>query len=354
MKKFIKLLAVALAITFTVSVGVVNTKVTAKTDLVIQKIHGNDYVRTFYDEFSGKTLDTTKWSLCPESSRQGGYCKWSNSMTSLDGNGHLVLTANYDENDNLLCGAIRSRSIFEQKYGYFEIRAKLQNIEGIWSAFWLMPINIDLYGQDGGADGTEIDIFEAFNVKNNKINHAIHYDGYASRHKSYGKSVVANVYDGEYHHFSLEWNEDMYIFYIDGKETYRITTEAKDSTGANIQISKIQSYMIISLESGSWTGKPAKGDVPASLLVDYVKVYQRADRMINSRVIYGDLDKNIDINQNDVLLYQQYLSKQNDSINKLNADVNCDGNVDLKDVLIVKKYLADIYNSLPQKGSWNK
>ena len=87
-----------------------------------------------------------------------------NDMTWVDGKGHLILSSEYDETGELIMGAVRTRDLFEQTYGYFEIRCKLQQVPGFWSAFWLMPRNIDMYGQDGGQDGTEIDIYEAFDV----------------------------------------------------------------------------------------------------------------------------------------------------------------------------------------------
>ncbi|MEE1018171.1 MAG: hypothetical protein UH824_01675, partial [Acutalibacteraceae bacterium] len=57
-------------------------------------INGVEYVETFFDDFNGTKLDTSKWSLCPEWDRQGAS-HWNNDMTSLDGNGNLLLKADY-------------------------------------------------------------------------------------------------------------------------------------------------------------------------------------------------------------------------------------------------------------------
>lgn len=306
-------------------------------------IDGKTYVRTFYDEFGGTELDDTKWSRSPEWYRQGDYCKWSKEMSYLDGKGHLILGCKYADNGDLLCGAIRSRDKFEQRYGYFESSVKLQQVDGFWSAFWLMPKNIDLYGQDGGADGTEIDIFEAFSVKKKSINHAVHYDGYGERHKSKGTSVTADVYDGKYHKFSLLWDENNYIFYIDDKETYRLTSK-------DVDISQVATYIKFSLESSlGWTGKPKAEDMPSGISVDYVKVYQRADIFSIENVALGDIDQNLEIDLKDVKKFSEFLSKEFIDIKEDNADLNGDREIDVKDYLILRKYIAKLITELPYK-----
>ena len=298
-------------------------------------IDGDTYIRTFYDDFDGNKLDSKKWSRAPEWYRQGNYCKWSKEMSYLDGEGHLILGCRYDDDGDLLCGAIRSRDKFEQCYGYFEASVKLQQVDGFWSAFWLMPNDIDLYGIPGGIDGTEIDIYEAFSVKNKSINLAVHFDGYGSNHKMIGTSVTADVYDGEYHKFSLLWDKKNYIFYIDGKETYRLTS-------SDVRISRVPNYLKFSLESSlGWTGKPDAEDMPSGISVDYVKVYQKA--------VLGDIDINVKVNLTDVKKFGEFLSKEVADIEEINADLNCDGKVDIKDYLILRKYVAELITELPYK-----
>lgn len=231
-------------------------------------INGKEYVRTFYDEFEGDKLDTSKWSLCPEWVRHNGNV-WRNDMTSLDGNGNLVLSVGKLNSSEYKSGAIRSRNKFDQIYGYFEIKVKLQSSPGFWGAFWLMPYSIDS-GVDGGADGTEMDVFESAYVTSSRIQYGIHYDGYGSRHKNIGTSVYAkNAYDGNYHIFGMEWSEDGYIFYYDGVEQYRITSEQVD-------VSKVKSYLKVSVEAGNWAGKVDDSKLPDGITVDYVKVYQKS------------------------------------------------------------------------------
>jgi len=342
MKKIL-LVLIAFSLMFS-SAAIKQPEVSANGYLKSIVVNGTTYIETFSDDFDGEYLDSTKWKFAPEWQRQNNYCRWDNDMTWLDGNGHLILSSEYDENGELIMGAVRTRDLFEQTYGYFEIRCKLQQVPGFWSAFWLMPRNIDMYGQDGGQDGTEIDIYEAFDVLKKKINFAVHYDGYGERHKSTGTSVDADVYDGKFHTFSLEWKDDCYIYYIDGTERYRITNDKVD-------ISYIPGYMKISLEAGSWTGKPHPDTLPAGIEVDYVKAYQSVEKYPLENTFYGDVDLDMGVTLDDILYLRKYLLKvKNYSLKREeNADVNEDKVVDIIDLLILRQYMAWVIDELPHK-----
>ena len=236
-----------------------------------REIEGRTYRLTFYDDFDGDRLDRAKWSCCPEWKRGniGGY--WSDKCTSLDGNGHLVLTALKDEKGVLRSGAVRSKGKFKQCRGYFEARCKLQSAHGLWTAFWLMcPEEMIVTGD--AVSGAEIDIYESFDLDRGKINHAIHYDGYGKDHKCRAKEESRpDVYDGEFHTFSLLWTDDAYIFYIDGEEVQRFASSDPDYPGC----STAAAYLKLSVECGTWAGKIVDEELPdEALTVDYVKVYE--------------------------------------------------------------------------------
>lgn len=225
------------------------------------------YYLTFEDNFDGDELDLSKWEKCPEWKRQDLNNYWDNDMSYLDGDGNLILEMSYDsETDRFNSGGIRSRGIFEQKYGYFEIRCTLNNSPGWWTAFWLMGDSVNSE-KNGGRDGTEIDIYESPYFTEKKIQHTLNWDGYSSQHKSEGKIVDADVYDGEYHTFSLLWTEDEYVYYIDGEESWR--TDAKKAKGT----CEVPLYLKVTAETGSWSGLPDMDMLPDSIKVDYVRVY---------------------------------------------------------------------------------
>ncbi len=229
-------------------------------------LDGKEYFLSFEDNFDGTELDPTKWERCPEQQRQDLNNRWDDSMSSLDGEGHLKIGMTYDvKSDRFLSGGIRSKGLFEQTYGYYEIRCKVNTIPGYWTAFWLMSQDV-LSEINGGVDGTEIDIMETAYCDTGEVQHTLNWDGYGSAHKALGQKVSADIYDGEYHTFALLWKRREYVFYIDGEETWR--TPAPDRLTCTVPL-----YMKITSETGSWTGTPDTSLLPDYMEVDYVRVY---------------------------------------------------------------------------------
>ncbi len=232
------------------------------------EIEGKRYKLTFEDNFDGDELDLEKWERCPEWKRQDLNNYWDNDMSYLDGDGNLIIEMSYDEErDSYLSGAVRTKGKFEQAYGYYEIRCRVNTVAGYWTAFWLMGETVG-GTQDGGVDGTEIDIMESAYYGTGEINHGLHWDGYEFFHKSDGKRVAADVYDGEYHTFAVLWTDKEYVFFADGKETWR--TDAKAAKGT----CKNPLYIKVTSETGSWTGTELKKEsLPDYMKIDYVRAY---------------------------------------------------------------------------------
>ena len=216
------------------------------------------------DEFNGSTLDASKWKVPPAWNRQGGSY-WSAENYEMTGNGQLRLSVT-EKDGKVYCGALRTHNLFDKKYGFFEVRCKVPQMQGGWAAFWMMP-----YGNkpgNQGNDGTEIDIFESINGWKGQINHALHWDGYGPEHKHVSEKMQRpDLYDDNYHVFSVMWTPKEYIFYIDNKETWRTSTAG---------VSDVKQYLKLTLEvSGStWPGDWKKQKVKTiHWLIDYVRVY---------------------------------------------------------------------------------
>ena len=265
----------------------------SETQIDLSKFH-----LTFCDDFEGEEIDRTKW--CTEwwiTQRKGGY--WHEDMVKVR-DGNLVITTDYfdtaKENDYVekfdltpygpgyYSGMLTTRDKFEQKYGYFECRCILPAGYGLWSAFWMM--NEGVYNEDGmGDDGTEIDVFESECYKDHKFGidsvcTNLHLDGYGEMHQKYhvGKFLLENNPYEEYNTYGVEWNENEYIFYINGKET------ARTSFGG---VSDNPEYLLLSVEVAGengvadsdrhGTGKITKTpdeNWPVEFVVDYVKCWQ--------------------------------------------------------------------------------
>lgn len=252
-----------------------------------QKVDMDKFDLTFSDEFETE-LDRSVWS---------GHYQYGNTTTSRRGSywnqyiaetkdGNLVIpityleegmggegagwyTAGIDTDDD-------SENGFSQKFGYFECRCILPEGADVWSAFWLM--NSGVYNEDGdGRDGTEIDIFESNcygDLFNKAITTNLHIDGYGDAHQKHGarKFFIGNNPYEEFNTYGLEWNENEYIFYINGRETFRT-----DFGG----VSQNPEYLILSVEMQGEDGVPSEREnAPAEdteFIIDYVRVYQYKD-----------------------------------------------------------------------------
>lgn len=252
-----------------------------------QKLDMDKFVSTFEDEFEGE-LNRNVWSGHYQYGRTseprvGFY--WNQYLAYTE-NGNLVIPVTYLEEGmggkpaGWYSAGIDTDSDapdgFSQKFGYFECRCILPKGTDIWSAFWLMNDGVYQVGNEG-RDGTEIDIYESLcgdDLLSNAISSNLHYDGYNESHQALGdaKFLLKNNPYEEYNTYGLEWNENEYIFYINGVETFRT------SFGG---VSQNEEYLILSVEMRGKDGIPSEREnAPAEdafFIVDYVKVYQYKD-----------------------------------------------------------------------------
>lgn len=253
----------------------------------MKRIDLSKFTLTFEDEFDGE-LDRSVWSGHytygdKSSIRCGSY--WNNYMAyteygkliiplrylpdGMGGTGAGWYTAGLDTDDDAPNG-------FSQKFGYFECRCILPKGADIWSAFWMMNgkvVNVD----GSGKDGTEVDIMESFSYGkriSNVIQNNLHWDGYGEAHQSGGAKKAYIIGNNPYESFNtygLEWNENEYIFYVNGKEYCR-------SNAGGVCQNPL--YMILSVEMWGENGVPSERDSsasPTAFVVDYVRAYQYND-----------------------------------------------------------------------------
>ena len=245
---------------------------------------------TFDDEFNGDHLDTNKWQA-PEMSRQKG-CRWVKSLVSVgDGALHLGVRLTKDPVLRYDCGAVRtqrdydpSKTMFEQRYGYFEARAKLpKDLKAdYWVAFWLMC------GRVGDVDtrkGIEADIMESFHVvKATNCPLTFHWNGYGQKHNQaeIESPATPQLCDGEFHRYGMYWDEHCYVAFLDGKEIARTDLMGLGSTDGGKTLSQgpcqKPGYVKLTCEAAAWVGasKDWEKEMTAEdeFVVDYVRVYE--------------------------------------------------------------------------------
>ena len=122
-------------------------------------------------------------------------------------------------------GKIHTAGKIGFKYGYLEIRAKISEGAGSWSALWLLGKNL-LDGVTWPACG-EIDIMEYVGKQPGEIHTTLHTPD------SYGKSINTKVTSIEsieagFHIYKTKWDANQIEFYIDDALVYTFSPEVKN------------------------------------------------------------------------------------------------------------------------------
>ncbi|MDE5983815.1 MAG: glycoside hydrolase family 16 protein [Eubacterium sp.] len=248
----------------------------------------------FEDDFS-RELDPSVWKTIPDKpERRGGY--WSEEQCFIK-DGKLIIRTEYKKDGKYgagwYTGTCSTQGLREYKHGYFEVSCKTPAAEGLWSAFWLQSESMaDNWGTDGGKNGAEIDIMESpyyndpvntANAYRNTTIHTVHVDGYGDLYhnkRSYFYRPDKNMYK-EFNTYGVLWTKKEYIFYINGKETWR----------TDFGVSQAPEFLWLSVEiAGKDNANPENTDnkftwagdirnnpeklMPADFVIDYVRVYQ--------------------------------------------------------------------------------
>ena len=250
--------------------------------------HARDFELVWSDEFDGDSLDAAKWEghYCngeTASVRHGSY--WHTDMAAVKDGCLHISTRYYPEGykgngkPGWYTCAFDTNGLYLQKYGYFEVRCILPKGSGIWSAFWMLCDGMSTVG-NGGTDGAEIDIFEAPYYGTDhprRVSSNVHYDGYGKDLRSTNVCEPYILLNDPYETFNtygLEWNENEYIFYVNGIETGRTDFGGPSQT---------PEFMLLSVEVGgngavpgqSWGGSTLTiAEQPTDFIIDYVRAYQ--------------------------------------------------------------------------------
>lgn len=235
-------------------------------------LKGQDYQLVFEDTFDGPAgakADATRWSDWHLGKRKDAFnmadtCK-------LDGKGNLVIEVRRGADGRIETGGIQTNKKFNATHGYYECRCKVLEVTGAWSAFWLQSPTIGKPLGDAVTAGVEIDIFEYFpgsRKGNGKdlVQHNAHWDGYTK--ETHKKEHVEKKIPGlaaEFRTFAVKWDENGYIFYVDGVESGRW----KDTP-----ISNRPEYLILSCEVQAWNGDISTATLPAHFMIDHVRAWQ--------------------------------------------------------------------------------
>ena len=246
----------------------------------------------WHDEFDGPIgapPDPTLWVA--ESGARG----WGNhemehytklpENASLDGAGHLVIMALAKPKGVYTSARLKTQDRFSVTYGKIEARMQIPYGQGMWPAFWMMGAD---FADKGWPACGEIDIMENIGKEPFSIHGTVHGPGYSG---AGGIGATATLTTGrqvadDFHVFGVIWEEDSIQFLLDG-EPYFHVTPSNLPAGAH-WVYDHPFYLLLNLAvGGDWPGPPDRTtEFPQRLVVDYVRVYADADRLLR-RQQYG-------------------------------------------------------------------
>lgn len=238
----------------------------------------------WYDEFDGTALDTTRWSYdigngCPE------LCGWGNNEQQYytDApenikveNGLLVITGREDTIGGELFSSakIKSQGKADFRYGRFEARMRFPSTQGVWPAFWMLPTE-SVYGI--WPSSGEMDIVEMIGRNPGQAVGTVHTGMPYDYNSGYYNLPAGQIFADNFHVFAMEWDPDSITWFVDGIQYHKLTP---GDIGPWEPFQE-EFYLILNLAlGGNWPGDVDETTVlPQTLEVDYVRVYNRPDRL---------------------------------------------------------------------------
>jgi len=159
-------------------------------------------------------------------------------------------------------GATISSFPYAQKYGVFEMSAKLPTGKGIWPAFWLLPVDKSW--------PPEIDVMEVLGKEPRTVYTTVHTN-FPKRGASFGQGTDTHVdLSADFHTYTVDWGPARINWYFDHKLIFT------QPTPPDLQK---PCYIIANVAVGSpksWGGAPdATTNFPATMHVSYIKAWQR-------------------------------------------------------------------------------
>jgi beta-glucanase (GH16 family) len=242
----------------------------------------SEWKMVWHDEFDGPVLDPSKWVYVTAGNGFGNkeleYYTDRPQNIHVE-NGMLAIQAikeAYRATDGTSRGftsaRIHTKGKFAQSYGRFEARIKVPYGQGIWPAFWMMG---DVAAR--WPANCEIDIRENIGREPSTVHGTIHGPGYSGEH---GIGAPFSLPAGgrfcdDFHVYAVEWEPEAIRWYVDGAQ-YHSVTPSSLPPGAR-WVYDHPFYLLLNLAvGGGWPGNPDGTSMfPQTMLVDYVRVYQR-------------------------------------------------------------------------------
>ena len=253
------------------------------------------WVQVWSDEFDGPVgtrVDAAKWTYDVGDGCQQGNCGWGNNEkeyytdavenVALNGQGQLAIVAR-TASTALTCyygpcrytsGKITTRGLMDvTPPGRVEARIKLSAGQGLWPAFWML--GSDIATTSWPACG-ELDIMENKGSQPTISSSAVHGPGYSGGDALFHvQPLQSGSLASDFHTFAVEWDSNGAKFFVDGVPHYFVTRANVQQHGPFVFDKPF--FVILNLAvGGHFDGDPASDAIfPATMLVDYVRVFRR-------------------------------------------------------------------------------
>ena len=194
----------------------------------------NEKELVFFDDFSGPSLDRTKWNVRVTggtvNNEQQAYVDSALTISFVRGseegaaNGALVLQPHYSpgfttkegKKFDFISGRIDSRNKVEFMYGRASARIKLTEGPGLWPAWWIL-------GKGRWPESGEIDVLEYVGEKD-WASAAVHGPGYSGETPFVDRLYFPPSNDvTNWHVYTVEWTPDTLLFLYDDIPMFRVT-----------------------------------------------------------------------------------------------------------------------------------
>lgn len=241
----------------------------------------------FCDDFDGAVNtypDSSKWNIFTSGSSWGSQCwKKDPANISMDGQGNLRQTVvntgstqctnSYGDSSPYTSGGMDTSGKFNMAMGKVEVRAKLSCADGIWGSFWMSTGSGPSWPQSG-----EIDFYELGYNKMYRLQQTVHVGTSNSDHKQKGQYVdlpTNQRWCDAYHVYGVEKRQNIINFWVDGKIVNKVVPS--DFPDYSWPFNTYNNRILIDQQyskNGKWSGNINPSQLPATTLIDYIRVYK--------------------------------------------------------------------------------
>ncbi|MDA8956571.1 glycoside hydrolase family 16 protein [Flavobacteriales bacterium] len=246
-----------------------------------------EYQLVWSDEFDQGEIDERKWNFEIGNGCQYNLYGWGNNEleyytaqnASISESDYLLIEAKkeqyqYEDCDGTVAIAeytsarLNTKNKFDFSFGKVEASIKMDVHNGIWHAFWMLPSFPQTYWPLSG----EIDIMEQFRQSNqNKLITTVHF-GYGMIGAEYD-SLTPTYFD-EFHTYGVEWDRVSIKWFIDDSLVHTVYKTENQDLETTWPFND-PFHLILNTAVGGNLGGTPSFDSTKTMLVDYVRVYQK-------------------------------------------------------------------------------